>query len=61
MAIHTKTLTIDGRKFKKTYSDTGYIQKKGTNEVYTEAVDIVYEYEEIDAPAQDEITDEILN
>lgn len=38
--IVTETLTINGRKLIKTYSDKGYqIQQVGTNEIYGEAID----------------------
>ena len=38
--IITETITINGREFTKNYSDTGYmIQKVGTEEIYTEAID----------------------
>ena len=38
--IITETITINGKQFTKNYSDAGfYIQKVGTNEIYSEAVD----------------------
>lgn len=50
--VKTEKVTINGKEFKKTYSDEGYyIQKKGTEQVYSEAIDIPsanYEYEETD-------------
>lgn len=50
--VKTENITINGKEFKKTYSDEGYyIQKKGTEQVYSEAIDIPsakYEYEETD-------------
>ena len=47
--IKTETVSIGGRSFKKTASDTYTIRKKGTNEVYSEAYDLPqagFEYEE---------------
>ena len=50
--VKVENITINGKEFKKTYSDEGYyIQKKGTKQVYSEAIDIPsakYEYEETD-------------
>lgn len=50
--VKTENITINGKEFKKTYSDEGYyIQKKGTEQVYSEAIDIPsakYEYVETD-------------
>ena len=50
--VKVENVTINGKEFKKTYSDEGYyIQKKGTEQVYSEAIDIPsakYEYEETD-------------
>ena len=50
--VKVEKITINGKEFKKTYSDEGYyIQKKGTEQVYSEAIDIPsakYEYEETD-------------
>lgn len=38
--IITETITINGKEFTKNYSDAGYmIQKVGTEEIYSEAVD----------------------
>ena len=38
--IITETITINGKEFTKNYSDAGYmIQKFGTEEIYSEAVD----------------------
>ena len=38
--IITETITINGKQFTKNYSDEGfYIQKVGTEEVYSEAID----------------------
>lgn len=38
--IITETITINGREFIKNYSDAGYlIQKEGTEEIYSEAID----------------------
>ena len=50
--VKVENVTINGKEFKKTYSDESYyIQKKGTGQVYSEAIDIPsanYEYEETD-------------
>ena len=49
--IIIKTATIDGREFTHTYSDTYLIRKVGTDEIYTDAMDVLdYEYEETDIP-----------
>lgn len=38
--IITETITINDREFIKNYSDLGYyIQKAGTEEIYSEAID----------------------
>lgn len=40
--IITETITIKGKEFTKNYSDAGYmIQKVGTEEIYSEAIDPV--------------------
>lgn len=47
--IIIENVTINGRQFKKTVSDTYLIRKVGTDEVYSEAYDLPekdYEYEE---------------
>ena len=64
--ILTETIELNGKQFKRTYSDTYKIKKIGTDEVYDEAVDILsanYEYEETDqALSQEEANDsEILD
>ena len=49
--ITTENVTIDNRQFKKTVSDTYLIRKIGTDEIYSEAYDLLekdYEYEETD-------------
>lgn len=50
--VKEEKVIINGKEFKKTYSDEGYyIQKKGTEQVYSEAIDIPsakYEYKETD-------------
>ena len=49
--ITVENITINGRQFKKTVSDTYLIRKIGTDEVYSEAYDLPekdYEYEETD-------------
>lgn len=47
--IKQETIILNGRELTKTYSDSGYkIRKVGTDEIYSEALDIPnrYEYEE---------------
>lgn len=47
--IKQETITLNGRELTKTYSDSGYkIRKVGTDEIYSEALDIPnrYNYEE---------------
>lgn len=64
--IITETITINGKQFIKNYSDEGfYIQKVGTEEVYSEAIDPIdsgrtyVETEElIDSNETDEISGE---
>lgn len=55
--IVTETIKLNNRNFKKTYSDENfYIQKVGTDEIYSEAVDILtanYEYVETDKKIED--------
>lgn len=55
--IQRETIIINNKKFKRTYSDEGYyIQKVGTDEIYSEAVDILtadYEYVETDKKIED--------
>lgn len=49
--ITVENVTINGRQFKKTVSDTYLIRKVGTDEIYSEAYDLPekdYEYEETD-------------
>lgn len=49
--IITEFVTIGNRQFKKTVSDTYLIRKVGTDEIYSEAYDLLekdYEYEETD-------------
>lgn len=49
--ISTETVTIDGREFTYTYSDTFKIRKVGTDEIYTDAMDVLdFQYEETDIP-----------
>jgi len=49
--ISTETVTIDGRVFTHTYSDTYKIRKVGTDEIYTDAMDVLdFQYEETDIP-----------
>ena len=62
--IKIENVVINNREFKKTYSDEGYyIQKKGTNEIYIEAIDILntnYEYIETDKKIENQ-NEEISN
>ena len=50
--IVTKTIEINNKKFKKTYSDSNkIIRKVGTDEEYDEAIDVLtatWTYEETD-------------
>lgn len=50
--IKVENVTINGKEFKKTYSDENkYIQKIGTQEIYSEAIDLLssnFEYVETD-------------
>lgn len=49
--IKTETIVIDGREFTHTYSDTFKIRKVGTDEIYTDAMDVLdFQYEETDIP-----------
>ena len=49
--IIKETVTIDGRVFTHTHSDTYKIRKIGTDEIYTDAMDVLdYQYEETDIP-----------
>ena len=50
--VKSEIVTMRKKQYKRTFSDTGfYIRKIGTNEEYTEAIDLLnsnYEYEETD-------------
>lgn len=49
--ITKEIVTIDGQEFQRTASDTYMIRKVGTDEVYSEAVDLptsAWAYEETD-------------
>ena len=49
--IIKENITIEGREFTRTYSDTYKIRKIGTDEIYTDAMDVLdYQYEETDIP-----------
>lgn len=50
--VVVENIEINGTQLKRTYSDGGFkIRKKGTNEIYDEAIDILdFEYEETDEP-----------
>lgn len=61
--IVTEILTISGKEFLRTYSDSGYrIKKTGTDEVYDEAIDpaeMGRTYTETDEPINKGKLDEI--
>ena len=50
--IITETITINDKEYRKTTSDSGkLLQKVGTDEIYSEAIDLIdkdYQYEEIE-------------
>ena len=49
--ISTETITIDGKEFTHTYSDTYKIRKVGTDEIYDDAIDVLnFQYEETNIP-----------
>ena len=55
--ITTEIKTIGTRQFKVTASDTYLIKKVGTEEIYSEAWDLIdstFEYEETDQPKEAE-------
>ena len=55
--IQVETIAINGTEFTRTYSDTYIIRKVGTDEIYTDAIDVLdFEYEETDTPIPDEPT-----
>ena len=39
--IIKETVTINGREFTRTYSDTYKIRKIGTDKIYTDAMDVL--------------------
>lgn len=57
--IQQETVTFNGREFRRTYSDEGYlIRKVGTDEIYSEAVDLPdrnFEYVETNQSIEIEI------
>lgn len=61
--IVQETVTIDGRQFKHTFSDANYyIQKEGTEEIYTEAFDVIasdFSYVETDKQIPHDEDDEL--
>lgn len=58
--ISTETVNIDGREFTHTYSDTFKIRKVGTDEIYTDAIDVLdYTYEETDIPIEAAPVDDV--
>jgi hypothetical protein len=51
--IIREIITIDGREFTHTYSDTYHIRKVGTDEIYADAIDALdFEYDETDTPLE---------
>jgi hypothetical protein len=55
--IIKETVTINGREFTRTYSDTYKIRKIGTDEIYTDAVDLPdtgFSYIETDIEIEEE-------
>lgn len=56
--IQTELFEFEGRTLRRTFSNTGLmIHKIGTDEVYSEAVDVpdaTWEYEETGEPIEDE-------
>ena len=62
--IVTEMIRLNNRDFKRTYSDENfYIQKVGTEEIYSEAIDIPtanYEYVETDQKIEEDIKSFIL-
>lgn len=59
--IQQETVTFNVREFRRTYSDEGYlIRKVGTDEIYSEAVDLPdrnFEYVETDQSIEIEESD----
>lgn len=53
--IVVETIEINEKPYKKSFSDSGFkIRKKGTNEIYDEAIDVLdFEYEETDEPIEE--------
>ena len=58
--VVVENIEINGTQLKRTYSNGGFkIRKKGTNEIYDEAIDILdFEYEETDKPVEEPIEEE---
>ncbi len=54
--VVVENIEVNGTQLKRTYSNGGFkIRKKGTNEIYDEAIDILdFEYEETDKPVEEE-------
>ena len=49
--IETETVTIDNQQYIRTYSDSYLIRKIGTDEIYSDAMDVTaQQYEETDTP-----------
>lgn len=63
--IITENIILNNRQFKKTYSDENfYIQKVGTDEIYSEAIDIPtanYKYIETNKKIENNLNQEEQN
>jgi len=61
--IKTEPYFFNDKEFKRTYSDEGFlIRKVGTEEIYSEAVDLLtapWQYEETDELISNEETEQI--
>jgi hypothetical protein len=61
--IQQGTVTFNDREFRRTYSDEGYlIRKVGTDEIYSEAVDLPdrnFEYVETNQPIEIEESERV--
>ena len=53
--VIVENIKINGTQLKRTYSNDGFkIRKKGTNEIYDEAIDVLdFEYEETEEPIEE--------
>lgn len=62
--IHTETITLNGKQYDRTYSDTYYIERDGAQ--YVEAVDPLdsgrqYTETDIPLPVEEVSSDDALN